>query len=116
MLHTIQPFIPTIDYDVSKQFYLDFGFELSYEDDSLGLFKKDKVSFFIQRAYEKLWAENTMFQLYTDDIEQMLELAKTLTQKYPMTKHTDITQAHYGKTFHLLDPAGVLWHVTDPRT
>ena len=54
MLSHIQPFIPMIDFEISKQFYIDFGFEIAYKNDSLTLFKKDKVSFFIQKDYEKL--------------------------------------------------------------
>ncbi len=115
MLSMIQPFIPTIDFEISKQFYIDLGFEIAYEDDSLTLFKKDKVSFFIQKAYEKAWAENTMIQLYTDDVNAFLEHVKSIKSKYQMIKHTELMKVHYGTTFHLLDPAGVLWHITDPR-
>lgn len=115
MFSNIQPFIPTLDFHVSRQFYLDFGFEISYEDDDLTLFKKDKVSFFIQKYYIKDWAENTMLQLYVDNLEDLLQHIKKLKETYPMIKYTEIKEVHYGKTIHLIDPAGVLLHLTDPR-
>ncbi len=50
MFSNIQPFIPTLDYNVSRQFYLDFGFEIAYEDDDLTLFKKDKGIIFYSKV------------------------------------------------------------------
>ena len=111
----LQPFIPTIDFEISQSFYRDLGFEVIYQDDQLNLFKKDQVSFFIQKAYVKDWAENTMLQLYVDDLETFHKHCLALRSTYPMIKVTEIKDVHYGKTFHVLDPAGVLWHMTDPK-
>ncbi len=115
MFTQIQPFVPTIDYEISKQFYLDLEFEIIYEDSQLCLFKKDRISFFIQRAYVKEWAENTMFQLYHSSLDELYQKVKALQDRYPMIKTKEPFQADYGYTFHLLDPAGVLWHITDPN-
>lgn len=115
MYSIIQPFIPTKDFELSKQFYVDFEFEIAYEDQDLILFKKDKVSFFIQRYYIKEWAENTMIQLYVDDLEVLLVKIKKLKETYDMIKYTEIKDVHYGQTIHLIDPAGVLLHLTKPQ-
>ena len=115
MFSNIQPFIPTLDFATSRQFYIDFGFEVAYEDHDLTLFKKDKISFFIQRYYVKAWAENTMLQLYVDNLEDIRIQIKALKVSYPMIKYTDIKDVHYGKTIHLIDPAGVLLHLTNPK-
>lgn len=115
MYTTIQPFLPTLDYRVSKQFYLDLGFQIIYEDEQLCLFKSDHVSFFIQRAYLKDWAENTMIQVYVEEIDTLYEKIESMKTLYPMVKTKAPFQAPYGYTFHVLDPAGVLWHFTDPN-
>jgi predicted lactoylglutathione lyase len=115
MFTHIQPFLPTIDFKISKQFYLDLGFEIVYEDEQLSLFKKDQISFFIQHAYVKDWAENLMIQAYYSSIDVLYEQVESLKTHYPMIKIKHPFQAPYGYTFHLLDPAGVLWHFTDPN-
>ncbi len=115
MFTQIQPFLPTKDFDISKQFYLDLGFDIMYEDDQLCLFKKDSISFFIQRAYVKDWAENMMVQVYDSAIDALYQRIEDIREHYPMIKTKKPFQADYGYTFHLLDPAGVLWHFTDPN-
>ncbi|HAX03492.1 MAG TPA: lactoylglutathione lyase [Acholeplasmataceae bacterium] len=114
MLNQIQPFIPAKDFQLSKQFYQDLGFKLIYEDSQIILFEKDKVRLFIQRFYDTFFAENLVFQLYVDDIEQIHQLLSSLLTKYPMIKISKMKQAHYGMTFTLIEPSGVLFHITDP--
>lgn len=115
MYTQIQPFLPTKDYEISKQFYLDLGFEMIYEDHQLCLFKRDSISFFIQRAFVKDWAENMMIQTYHSDIDSLYQKVDAIKENYPMIKTKEPFQAAYGYTFHLLDPAGVLWHFTNPN-
>ena len=115
MFTHIQPFLPTKDYNISKQFYHDLGFEMIYEDEQLGLFRKDEISFFIQQYYVKDWAENMMVQVYYEPIDELYQHVETLKTHYPMIKTKHPFQVPYGYTFHLLDPAGVLWHFTDPN-
>jgi len=114
MYTQIQPFLPTKNFDTSKSFYIELGFEVIYEDAQLCLFKKDQISFFIQRAYVKDWAENMVIQSYVDHIEDVFSKVMLLKSKYPMIKIKPPYQAPYGYTFHVLDPGGVLWHFTDP--
>lgn len=115
MYTQIQPFLPTKDYDISRSFYLEIGFEIIYEDTQLCLFKKDQISFFIQRAYVKDWAENMVIQSYVDHIEDIYHKVFSMKETFPMIKIKAPFQATYGYTFHVLDPAGVLWHFTDPK-
>lgn len=114
MFTTIQPFILAKDFQLSKQFYLDFGFQKIYEDANLKLFKKDQVSFFLQNYYDKTIAENTVFQIYADNLDDIFHLLWQLKDKYPMIQVSPIHQAHYGQTMTLHDPSGVLFHLTNP--
>ncbi len=115
MINTIQPFIPAIDFLLCESFYLDFGFEKVYEDKNLKLFKRDQISLFIQNYYDKHIAENMVFQLYVDDIENIHQSLIKLKEKYKMIKVSDIVQAHYGQTMTLHVPSGVLFHITNPN-
>jgi hypothetical protein len=115
MLNAIQPFIPAKDFSLSENFFIDFGFEILYDDKNLKLFKRDQVSFFIQNYYDKHIAENMVFQIYADDLEQIHQSLVNLKNKYPMIKVSNIVQAHYGQTMTLHDPSGVLFHITNPN-
>lgn len=107
----IRPFIPSIDFKRSISFYKELGFEMTYEEEKLVIMANKDISFFIQDAYVKDWAENTMIQLFVDDLDKLYEKAFELSETYQEVRIKPIFQAHYGKTFHLIGPEGVLWHM-----
>lgn len=109
----IRPFIASLDFEVSKSFYKDLGFTITYDSKDLVILSVKGASFFLQKAYNKVWAENTMVQLVVDDLDEFYKVASSLIDKYPNTKIKDIFKADYGRTFHLIDPAGVLWHLME---
>lgn len=109
----IRPFIPSINFELSKSFYIELGFEVTYEENKLAILTSGSASFFLQDAYLKPWAENTMVQLFVDDLEALYKVALNLKERYAMIIINPIFQAHYGKTFHLIGPEGLLWHMME---
>lgn len=109
----IRTFLPSIDFEISKQFYLDMGFTLRWDSPDLVIFGDDHNNFFLQKYYQKDWAENLMMQLHVDDLEGLYTICEKLISKYEGTKIKPIFTADYGRTFHIIDPAGVLWHMTE---
>lgn len=112
-IRKLRTFLPSIDFETSKQFYLDLGFELQWQGEDLIIFGIENHTFFLQNAYTKVWAENMMLQVHVDDLDELYAVCEPLIQKYEGTKIRPIFTADYGRTFHLLDPAGVLWHMTE---
>jgi len=112
-IHLIRTFIPSKDWMVSKKFYLGLGFELIWQGDDLIEFGTSSQNFFLQNHYVKEWADNCMMQLFTDDLDALYDQAKSLIDKFKGSKIGSIFSAPYGRTFHLIDPAGVLWHMTE---
>lgn len=108
---TIRPFLPSIDFERSKAFYKELGFETTYEEANLVIMNSGDASFFLQNAYLKEWAENTMVQLFVDDFDVLHALAMRLATRYPEIMVKPVFTAHYGRTFHMIGPEGVLWHV-----
>lgn len=111
----IRPFIPSMDFEISKQFYIDLGFKITYEEEKMIILTLGDVSFFLQAYYNEDWAHNTMVQLFVEDLDGFFELAKNVKEKFDNIRLKEPFQAHYGKTFHLIDPAGVLWHVMQSK-
>ena len=112
-IKNLRTFLPSIDFDTSKQFYKDIGFEVMWENEELCQFGTSEYNFFLQKYYQKDWAENLMMQMHVDDLEELYEICETLLENYQGIKIKPIFTADYGKTFHLIGPAGELWHMTE---
>ena len=112
-IKNIRTFLPSKDYKVSRQFYLDLGFQIQWEGNDLTIFGSETYNFFLQEYYNEDWANNFMIQMHVDDLDALYKVAEPLIKKYEGTKIKPIFTADYGRTFHLIDPSGVLWHLTE---
>lgn len=58
-------FLPAKDFKLSKQFYLDSGFNLDWEaaDDSMATFSLENQAFMLQNFYVKELANNLMMHV-----------------------------------------------------
>ena len=67
----IKAFVTSKDFDLSKQFYQDLGFELASESNGIICFKSCNSSFFLlQDFYEEKYTINFMMHLLVEGIEQ----------------------------------------------
>lgn len=115
MIHkaaSLRPFIGSKDFDISRSFYRDLGFEETVIDNNMSVFKTGALAFYLQRYYAKDWIENTMLFLEVDDVDRYFNELKALSlpAKYPGVKLTPIRNEAWGRECFLLDPAGILWH------
>jgi hypothetical protein len=68
---SISPFIGAKDFNLSKLFYKDLGFEESVISKNLSYFKiYDTLGFYLQDAYVKDWIDNTMLFVEVENVEQ----------------------------------------------
>lgn len=112
-IKNIRTFLPSKDFEVSKNFYKDLGFKVQWENKELCMFGEPEYNFFLQDYYNEDWANNLMMQLFVDDLEALYKIAEPLIEKYEGTKIKPIFEADYGRTFHIIGPAGELWHMTE---
>ena len=115
MLHKIKsmrPFIGASDFEVSRRFYRDLGFEEVVLADNFSVFKSGEFAFYLQDAYVKDWIDNTMIFLEVDDVNRYWnELSSLdLNTKYEGVKLTSVRKFDWGKECYLHDPSGILWH------
>lgn len=107
----IRVFVPSKDYQVSKEFYTALGFKGEYASDDLTLFTNGECAFFLQRYYDPVFAENLMMQLSVIDIQEALE---TIEKMSPFkVRFEPIKQEAWGKVIYLWGPSGELWHITE---
>lgn len=107
----IRTFIPSKDYDVSKSFYQALGFKMSRASDDLSIFEAGSSTFFLQRYYNKDFADNLMLQLVVSDINDAYTAISQL-RGYNF-RFEPIKEESWGKVIYIWGPSGELWHITE---
>jgi len=109
---SIRPFIGAKDFEVSRSFYRDLGFEESILDHSMSYFKTGGLGFYLQNAFVEDWINNLMVFLEVDNVDRYWsELsALKLADKYKNVRLTPIRKYDWGKECFMHDPSGILWH------
>lgn len=112
---SLQPFVPSgKDFDKSKNFFLDLGFTITWEDGDYVGFEKDECRFILQNFDNKEFAENLMISVAIEnaDIFWKENKNKQLEQKYGISL-TNPTNQPYGREVNVIDLAGVCWHFVE---
>ena len=112
-LKSIRPFIGAKDFDLSRSFYRDMGFEEVLLPPKIALFKIGDFGFYLQDAYVTDWVDNTMLFLEVEDLETHLAHIKSLElpQKYAGVRVSELVYNDWGSEFFVHDPSGILWHI-----
>ena len=114
----LRVFVPAKDHGVSTRFYEDLGFEVvwsGYDVNEMGI---GGFSFFLQNYYQKEWADNFMVQLKVADLDAWWRHIeeKDLVARYEGVRATAPKGYPWGlREIHLIDPAGVLWHIAQDQ-
>ena len=110
---SIRSFLGSKDFETSRRFYRELGFEEFVIDPSMSVFKTDNIAFYLQNAYVKDWIENTMVFMEVKDVDEHWKQIQKLDlpNKYEGIKITSVFRNDWGDEYHILDPAGNLWHV-----
>ena len=108
---SIRPFIGAKNFELSRSFYRDLGFQESVLT-NMSYFKTEDIGFYLQDAYVQDWIDNSMIFLEVDDVSRYWNelLALDLTTKYKGVKLTPIRENDWGRECFLHDPSGILWH------
>ncbi|MFY8069460.1 MAG: glyoxalase [Flavobacterium sp.] len=109
---SIRPFIGSENFETSRNFYTDLGFQEVVLAHNMSLFQNDTIGFYLQDAYVKDWIDNTMVFMEVEDVEEFWNnlVALNLTSKYPSAKLIPMKSYDWGKECFLIDPSGILWH------
>ena len=109
---SIRPFIGSENFETSRNFYTDLGFQEVVLTHNMSLFQNDTIGFYLQDAYVKDWIDNTMVFMEVEDVEEFWNnlVALNLTSKYPSAKLIPMKSYDWGKECFLIDPSGILWH------
>lgn len=112
-----RPFLPTKDFEESKQFYEVLGFEKTL-DSEVAIFKTGSGGFLLQRHFHEDWAANCMMQLMVDDLDEWWAHIQSLdlSRRFGVPAPKPPAMQPWGlRIIYMVDPAGVLWHIAERR-
>lgn len=110
---SVRTFIGAKNFEESRNFYKDLGFEESIISKGMSYFKiVETLGFYLQDYYVEDWINNSMIFVEVDNVEEyFLQLQNlNLQHKYKEVKLVPIRNENWGSECFLHDPAGVLWH------
>ena len=113
---SLVPFVPSgSDYDASRRFFADLGFEEAWEHDGYAEFRNGDVRFLLQRFDNEAFASNLMIKIVVGDLDAWWQAVseKQLETRYARVRLRPPTSFPWGREVHVVDPAGVCWHVAD---
>jgi predicted enzyme related to lactoylglutathione lyase len=106
-------FLPTRDLAQSIEFYSRMGWKARFRDENLALMELGASRVFLQKHYQKEWADNTMVHLVVDDAVLWHEVAERVKVEggFEDVVIRAPQREDYGALVtHVIDPAGVLLH------
>jgi hypothetical protein len=110
----LRPFVPAKHFEISKQFYVDLGFQLEPLGDALAELHIGGFSFLLQNYYVEQWAGNFVMHMLVDDLDPWwghiasLGLASRYAVEPPRAPRLESWGLNVAYVF---DPSGVLWHI-----
>jgi catechol 2,3-dioxygenase-like lactoylglutathione lyase family enzyme len=109
---SIRPFIGAKDFELSRSFYRDLGFQESILFPNMSYFKTERLGFYLQDAYVRDWIDNSMIFLEVEDVSRYWNelLALDVAAKYKSVRLTPIRGNDWGRECFMHDPSGILWH------
>lgn len=109
---SIRPFIGAKDYELSRSFYRELGFEEKVISADMSVFTSGPLAFYLQNAYVQDWVDNSMIFMEVEDVDAFWQdlLALELDTRYEGVRLTPIRTYDWGRECFLHDPSGILWH------
>lgn len=116
----IKAFVPSRDFERSKEFYLALGFEIPWSDDSLAYVRHGETSFLLQAFHEPSHASNFQMHLLVENVDDWHAHVRSsgVAQRFNVQVGEPEDQPWAMRDFTLFDPSGVLWRVAQniPRS
>ena len=115
---TLYPFVPSgLHFARSLDFFADLGFEKLWQQDGLAGLRFGGAYFLLQDIHVPQWQENQMITFEVTDLDTYwAELeSKELSARFPGVKLRPPTDFPWGREIHIIDLAGVCWHVRQAK-
>src|SRR5262249_13602166 len=114
----LYPFVPSgTDFHRAIEFFAELGFDKVWLEGGLAGLRFGNAYFILQEINVPDWQKNQMITVEVDDLDgYWSEIAgKRLSSRYEGVKLREPTDFPWGREVHIIDPAGVCWHMRQAR-
>ena len=112
----LRPFVPAKDFETSKRFYADLGFEIEPLGPDVAGMSIGPHAFLLQNYFVAQWAENFMMHVMVSDLNRWWQhiASLDLASRYAVQKPRPAKLESWGlNVAYVFDPSGVLWHFAE---
>jgi predicted enzyme related to lactoylglutathione lyase len=112
--NALYPFVPSgSDFETAIRFFAELGFVAAWKSDGLAGLRFGDAYFMLQDINVPEWQSNQMINLEVDDLEAYWREidALQLPSRYRGVQTRPPTDFPWGREVHIIDPAGVCWHI-----
>ena len=112
----LRPFVPGRDFELSKRFYSDLGFQVVPLGDKVAAIGIGAFQFLLQDFFVQEWADNFMMHMLVNNLDQWWEsiAALDLAARYEVRAPTPPKLEPWGlRVAYVFDPSGILWHFAE---
>ena len=109
----IKAFVPSRDFEKSKQFYLALGFEIPWSSEDLAYVRHGETSFLLQAFYEPAHADNFQMHMLVENVDDWHAhvLSSGVHDRFGVAVGIPDNRPWAMRDFTLFDPSGVLWRI-----
>ena len=109
------PFVPSgPDFELALAFFAELGFAAQWRNDGLAGLRFGAAAFMLQDIDVPEWQKNQMLTLEVDDLVHDIA-GKRLETRFAGVRLKEPTDFPWGREVHIIDPAGVCWHVRQAK-
>jgi predicted enzyme related to lactoylglutathione lyase len=111
---TLYPFVPSgANFSRAIDFFIALGFTKEWEHDGLAALRFGGAFFLLQNIDIPQWQSNQMINFEVDNLDAYWSEieAKDLPASFGGVRLGPPKDFPWGREIHIIDPAGVCWHV-----
>jgi hypothetical protein len=115
-VRAMRPMVPAKDFDISKRFYVELGFQPRPLTDRLVEMQLDVFSFILQAYYVRDWDDNFVVHVTVSDLGLWWDhiVSLDLPARYGVKIQAPESQG-WAMVAGVTDPSGVLWRFAEPQ-
>ena len=112
----MRPMVPAKDFEISKRFYIELGFQPRPLADRLVEMQLGAFSFILQDYYVREWADNFVVHVTVSDVDLWWDhiVSLDLAARYGVKIQAPDSQG-WAVVAGVTDPSGVLWRFAEPQ-
>jgi hypothetical protein len=113
---SLRPFVPAKDFQTSKRFYIDLGFEVTALGDKIAHVGIGTFAFLLQDYFVQEWADNFVMHMMVTNLDQWWATVSRLNleTRYAVRAPRPPKLEPWGlRVAYLFDPSGILWHLAE---